>query len=116
LIECEARTVVHAEDRAAAAEAATKAYHLAWCDGPPFACHWGLEAARARLKALGAPEPTDLPPYDESKYEPMPEVEINPPDKFGSTADRFTAGPSCKSAAISECAMPWHGPEPQKFT
>ena len=70
-------------NRDAAVEAATKAYRLAWCDGPPFAYHWGLEAARAHLKALGAPEPTDLPPYDESKYEPMPEIEINPPDKFG---------------------------------
>jgi len=73
--------------RDAAVEAATKAYRLAWCDGPPFAYHWGLEAARAHLKALGAPEPTDLPPYDESKYEPMPEVEINPPDEFGRAAE-----------------------------
>lgn len=72
-----------AGNRDAAVKAATKACRLAWCDGPPFAYHWGLEAARAHLKALGAPEPTDLPPYDESKYEPMPEVEINPPDKFG---------------------------------
>jgi tetratricopeptide (TPR) repeat protein len=75
-----------AGNRAAAVATATKAYRLAWCDGPPFAYHWGLEAARAHLKALGAPEPTDLPPYDESKYEPMPEVEINPPDEFGDTA------------------------------
>jgi tetratricopeptide (TPR) repeat protein len=66
----------------AAIKAATSAYRLAWCDGPPFAYHWGLEAARAHLAALGAPEPTDLPPYDESRYEPMPEVEINPPDEF----------------------------------
>ena len=63
-----------------AVEAATTAYRKAWCDGPPFAYHWGLEAARAHLSALGAPEPSDLPPYDESKYEPMPEVEIDPPD------------------------------------
>lgn len=70
--------------RDAAVEAATKAYGLAWCDGPPFAFHWALKAARAHLKALGAPEPTDLPPYDDSKYEPMPEVEIDPPDEFGS--------------------------------
>jgi len=76
-----------AGNRDAAVEAVTRAYRLAWCDGPPFAYHWGLEAARAHLKALGAPEPTDLPPYDESKYEPMPEVEINPPDKFGTPAD-----------------------------
>jgi tetratricopeptide (TPR) repeat protein len=71
-----------AGNRDAAVEAATKAYRLAWCDGPPFAYHWGLESSRAHLKALGAPEPTDLSPYDESKYDPMPEIEINPPDEF----------------------------------
>jgi hypothetical protein len=64
----------------AAIEAATLAYRKAWCDGPPFAYHWGLEAARKHLRELHAPEPTDLPPYDESKHEPMPEVEIDPPD------------------------------------
>jgi len=63
----------------AAVKAATRAYELAWCDGPPFAYHWGLEAARAHLRALGASEPA-LPPFDESKYESMPEVEIDPPD------------------------------------
>jgi hypothetical protein len=66
----------------AAVEAATEAYRLAWCDGPPFAYHWGLEKARAHLAALGAPEPDDLPPYDEARYEPMPEVEIDPEDEF----------------------------------
>lgn len=66
----------------AAVEAATKAYRLAWCDGPPFAYHWGLEQAKGHLAALGAPEP-ELPPFDESQHEPMPEVEINPPDEFG---------------------------------
>ncbi len=64
-----------------AIEAATQAYWLAWCDGPPFAYHWGLEAARKHLRELGAPEP-ELPPFDSSKYEPMPEVEIDPPDEF----------------------------------
>jgi hypothetical protein len=24
----------------------------------------------------------DMPPFDESKYEPMPEVEIDPDDEF----------------------------------
>lgn len=66
----------------AAVDAATKAYRLAWCDGPPFAYHWGLEKAKAHLAALGAPEP-EMPPFDESQHEPMPEVEINPPDEFG---------------------------------
>jgi tetratricopeptide (TPR) repeat protein len=65
----------------AAIEAATKAYRLAWCDGPPFAYHWGLEKAKHHLKELGAPEP-EMPPFDESKFEPMPEVEINPHDEF----------------------------------
>lgn len=66
----------------AAVAAATRAFELAWCDGPPFAYHWGLEAARKHLAELGAPEP-DLPPFDESKFDPMPEVEINPADEFG---------------------------------
>ncbi|MEM1151576.1 MAG: hypothetical protein AAGI03_13625, partial [Pseudomonadota bacterium] len=64
----------------AAITAATEAYRHAWCDGPPYAYHWGLEAARAHLAALGAPEP-ELPPFDESRFEPLPEVEINPRDK-----------------------------------
>ena len=68
-------------ERAAAVEAATKAYRLAWCDGEPYAYHWGLVAARKHLAELGAPEPS-MPPFDESKFEPMPEVEINPDDEF----------------------------------
>lgn len=64
-----------------AIEAATQAYQLAWCDGPPYAYHWGLEAARKHLRELGAPEP-EMPPFDPSKFEPMPEVEINPKDEF----------------------------------
>jgi tetratricopeptide (TPR) repeat protein len=66
-----------AGNTAAANQAATEAYAKAWCDGPPFAYHWGLEKAKAHLAALGAPEPA-LPPFDESKYEPMPEIEIDP--------------------------------------
>ena len=65
----------------AAIEAATKAYRAAWCDGPPWAYHWGLEKAKALLREFGAPEP-DMPPFDESKFEPMPEVEINPKDEY----------------------------------
>ncbi|HEY6409172.1 MAG TPA: hypothetical protein VIY29_17055 [Ktedonobacteraceae bacterium] len=69
-----------ASDHAAAVKAATMAYRLAWCDGPPFAYHWGLQKAKAHLSALGVTEPI-MPPFDASKYEPMPEVEIDPPDK-----------------------------------
>jgi tetratricopeptide (TPR) repeat protein len=73
----------------AAIEAATKAYRLAWCDGPPFAYHWGLEKAKTHLKELGAPEP-EMPPFDESKFEAMPEVEIDPEDEFhvGNTPEK----------------------------
>ena len=68
-------------DKPGAIEAATKAYRAAWCDGPPWAYHWGLETAKAHLQTLGAPFP-DMPAFDESKYEPMPEVEINPKDEY----------------------------------
>ena len=76
-------------NQAAAVEAATRAYRLAWCDGPPFAYHWGLVAAQKHLRELGAPEP-QMPPFDESKFEPMPEVEIDPEDEFhaGTNAEK----------------------------
>jgi tetratricopeptide (TPR) repeat protein len=64
----------------AAVAAATEAHQAGWCDGPPYTYHWGLEKAKAHLAALGAPEP-DMPPFDDSKFEPMPEVDINPKDK-----------------------------------
>jgi tetratricopeptide (TPR) repeat protein len=72
----------------AAVEAAERAYRLAWCDGPPFAYHWGLEKARKHLRELGA-TPPEMPPFDASKFEPMPEVEIDPEDEFhaGKTPD-----------------------------
>lgn len=70
-----------AGNEAAAVEAARWAYRLAWCDGPPFAYHWGLEKARKHLRELGATEP-EMPPFDETKFEPMPEVEIDPEDEF----------------------------------
>jgi hypothetical protein len=68
-------------NRDAAMLSATQAYRLAWCDGPPYAYHWGLEAARKHLRDLGAPEP-EMPPFDPSMHEPMPEVEIDPEDEF----------------------------------
>lgn len=68
-------------NRDAAVAAATQAYRLAWCDGPPYAYHYGLTNARRHLQELGAPEP-QLPPFDESKFPPMPDVELNPKDEF----------------------------------
>lgn len=60
----------------AAVKAATDAYRLAWYDGPPYAYHWGLEAAKAHLAALGAPEPA-LPPFDMAGREPIPEINLD---------------------------------------
>jgi tetratricopeptide (TPR) repeat protein len=71
---------IHENNRDAAVAAATAAYRLAWCDGPPFAYDYGLRTARAHLKALGVPEP-DMPPYDPSKHEPIEDIPIDPPDE-----------------------------------
>jgi tetratricopeptide (TPR) repeat protein len=59
----------------AAIAAATAAYRLAWCDGPPFAYDCGLRTARAHQRALGAQEPEMLP-HDVSKHEPIEEIDI----------------------------------------
>jgi tetratricopeptide (TPR) repeat protein len=75
-------------DQPAAIDAATKVYKAAWCDGPPYAYHWGLQKAKAHLAVLGAPEP-DMPPFDESKFEPLPEVEINPKDEYWVDPDKL---------------------------
>jgi tetratricopeptide (TPR) repeat protein len=74
-------------NRDKAIEAAIKAYRLAWCDGPPYAYHWGLEKAKQHLKELSAPEPK-MPSFDESKFEPIPQVEINPKDEFWVDPDK----------------------------
>ena len=49
-------------NKPAAVEAATAAYRLAWCDGPPFAYHWGLEAAKAHLGGIGRARARRLAP------------------------------------------------------
>lgn len=64
-------------NKPAAIEAATLAYKKAWCDGPPYAYNYGLENAKRLLKQLGAAEPP-MPEFDASKFEPMPEVKIDP--------------------------------------
>src|SRR5260370_470760 len=69
-----------AGDHEVAVKAAKEAYHLAWCDGPPFAYHWGLQKAKEHFAALCVPEPALLP-FDASKYEPMPQIEIDPSKK-----------------------------------
>ena len=59
--------------RDSAIEAAMAAYRFAWCDGPPYAYHYGLINARRHLSELGVLEP-QLAPFDESKFPPMPDV------------------------------------------
>jgi tetratricopeptide (TPR) repeat protein len=74
--------------REAAVTAATEAYRQAWCDGPPYAYYFGLTNARRHLRELDVLEP-QMPPFDASKYAPMPEVELDPEDEFhvGKTAE-----------------------------
>jgi len=69
------------DDKLGAIEAAINAYRAAWCDGPPWAYHWGMEKAKAHLRSLDASFP-DMPPFDESKFEPLPEIEINSKDDY----------------------------------
>jgi hypothetical protein len=87
LIHANALNVLAAIERTAgnveaAKKAALGAYEKSWCQGPPYAYAFGLYHAKAHLDALAVPLP-DLPPYDESLYEPMPEVEIDPPEAEG---------------------------------
>jgi len=58
-----------------AIKAATSAYRLAWCDGPPYAYHYGLTNARKHLQELGTTE-LQLPTFDESKFLPLPNIEL----------------------------------------
>jgi tetratricopeptide (TPR) repeat protein len=46
----------------AAIEAATSAYRLAWCDGPPYGYHYGLRKAQRQLDELNA-APPELPAF-----------------------------------------------------
>lgn len=85
-------------NRDAAVVAATKAYKQAWCDGISadgkvcYAYHYGLTNARKHLQELGAPEP-QLPPFDESKFEPLPDVELNPKDEFWVSPEELDSNP-----------------------
>ncbi len=50
--------------------AAPQAYRFAWCDGPPYAYHYGLENAKKHLRELGAPEP-EMPTRSNDQNDPM---------------------------------------------
>ena len=62
LLHADARNVLcqierDAGNHLAAIAAAEQAYRLAWCDGPPWAYHFGLENAKKQLRELGVAEP-----------------------------------------------------------
>jgi hypothetical protein len=62
-------------DTARQIDAAQRAYKAAWCDGPPFAYHWGIEQAMRQLSACNAPTP-DMPSFDDSDLKPLPNFDI----------------------------------------
>ena len=74
----------------AAAQAATKAYRLAWCDGPPFAYHSGLHIAAEHLDRLSRRKPDGLPPFDESKFDRMPNVNVKQRDSIQGNNEFWT--------------------------
>jgi hypothetical protein len=86
-----ARLATDEGDLASAVAAATEAYRLAWCDGPPFAYTWALTEAAMHLYTSGAAPPRDLPPFDASAHPPMPQVEINPADEWHLGGDEHTS-------------------------
>jgi tetratricopeptide (TPR) repeat protein len=64
-----------------AIEAARKAFDLSLCDGVPFAYLRGLGDAKSLLENLGANVP-EIKICDDSRFEELSEVEINPDDEF----------------------------------
>ena len=62
-------------DIPAAIAAATRAYELAWCDGPPYSYQQGLAASERCLRSFEAAIPTLLP-FDPVRFPPMPEVDV----------------------------------------
>ena len=74
-------------DSNAAIDAATKACVLAWCDGISadgkrrYAYQGALVDACKYHDESGAPV-SDLPPFDESEFEPLPSIGLDPKDEF----------------------------------
>ncbi len=59
-----------------AVEAASKAFSLAWCDGPPYSYYWGLKISKEHLLSLEAAEP-EMPSFNPKKFQLMPDIVIN---------------------------------------
>lgn len=60
----------------AAVQSATEAYKLAWCDGPPYAYHYGLSNAHRHLRERGASVPP-CPEFDASKFPPIKDLDFH---------------------------------------
>jgi len=71
LYNCAAEVYRAMGDESQATENAINAYKIAWADGPPYINWYELENAKSHLDALGIAYP-DMPPFDESKMEPLP--------------------------------------------
>lgn len=75
-------------DKLAAAAAATNAYKWSWCDGPPYAYHWGLRAAKANLDSIGGSDP-DMPAFDAAAHKEPSSIDINPKDEHWIDPDKL---------------------------
>lgn len=63
-------------DKAGAINAAKQAYSAAWCDGPPYAYHWGLQLASQILQELCA-DPPKLPDFHQPTNSESPKIDID---------------------------------------
>ena len=92
-----------------AAELATDAYRLAWCDGPPFAFSDGLCDAEKLLGELSQPIPTDL------LRRPLPPdwVEIDIEPSASPASSNSQPGPAWESASPEEAQQLLYIPDPE---
>ncbi|MCP5030334.1 MAG: hypothetical protein GY939_00935 [Actinomycetia bacterium] len=72
-----ARIELDTGNHPAAITAATHAYHLAWCDGPPYTSAHTLQTAANLLNQLNTPPPQP-PPFNPNNHQPLPHTDINP--------------------------------------
>jgi serine/threonine-protein kinase len=82
--------------RREAAEAASRAFRAAWCDGPPFADHRVLEEVRQFLRSQRIAEPTDVKAFDPVVFGKMPDVPSDPPAAAVDSCPWWPADPGPK--------------------
>jgi tetratricopeptide (TPR) repeat protein len=72
-----ARSRLALGERNSAIEAAIQACRYAWCDGPPFSYHWGLEAGLAFLRQIGSSDFTGSEAFNTAGRELLPVLPPN---------------------------------------